>query len=266
MAIVTNWIPRRQLPIILTLCVYIVLYVAGAFVLSSLSSESGSYRQGAFVVLSMCQTGIVVFLVPLIAIGEMNSVIQGSVWAQFLPAEGSLRIVLGLFRRLLPVMAIICLIPGILGMLMKGPFGSVPNAVILRSFFILLAIALFSLSSGFYAAVVCRNAYSAAGLSFLIMVLICTEPVWFGPVISAIPEPSAMIQFSLLINPFVNVAAALNFDILRIDPFYQICPIGQLRFNYPSLWSAVLFNVLVASVIFWRSTARLRRLGAPSAS
>jgi hypothetical protein len=127
-----------------------------------------------------------------------------------------------------------------------------------------MTVAVFMLSIGIYLSTVCKNTFSAAGLALLIVILVCTEPIWFGPVINSYPDASFLIQSSLLINPVVNVAAALHFDILRTDPFYQICPIGQLRFHYPSYGSAALFNLLIALIISWRSVAGIRRITAPT--
>ena len=129
---------------------------------------------------------------------------------------------------------------------------------------VLLTITVFALSIGFYCSVICKTAFAAAGVSLLILVLLSTEPIWFGPIINLMPDAPILIQSSLLINPFVGVASAINFDILRTDPFYQICPIGQLRFQYPSCWSVASFNLLMAFAIFWRSAAGIRRLIVPS--
>jgi hypothetical protein len=96
------------------------------------------------------------------------------------------------------------------------------------------------------------------------MVFVCTEPVWIGPAIESTTHASALIPGSLLINPFVGMASALRFDIFRVEPFYQISPIGQRRFNYPSWYSVASLYLLVSLFLYWRSRVRLFRMATPT--
>ncbi len=249
---------RKQLPILLLLLLYMLVCTLGVFVLSGISTH------GSFVILSMWETALILFVVPLLAVNRMDTVIRRNTMAQWMPGGGNSRLILALLGHPLLIAVVVCLIPVLSGLMGKQAFGSVPASFVIRSFFLAVAIGLFALAVGFYAATVCKNAISAAGLALLILMLICTEPIWFGPIINSFPNTNVLIQSSLMINPFVSVAAALNFDILRTDPFYQICPIGQLNFTYPSFWAAMLFNLIFALLIFYRSLAGIRRISAPS--
>jgi hypothetical protein len=203
------------------------------------------------------------FIIPLIAVNRMDSALH-SAMIQFLPIPASIiKISWELLRYPLLTAFIFCLIPALSGLFFRNFIGSPPVIIVFKTFLIVLSIALPALLLGFYTSIICKNTLSAAGLALFIIILICTEPIWFGPVISKADMPS-LIQGSLLINPFVSVASSLNFDILRVDPLYEICPIGQLRFQYPAYWLAVLFNLSMALVIFQRFIVGVRRMLAPS--
>jgi hypothetical protein len=221
------------------------------------------YSQGAFVIFSIGEVALILFIIPLLAVNRMDSALRSSM-IQFLPTQASvIKISWELLRYPLLITVIFCLIPAFSGLFLGNRIGSPPAISVFKTFLIVLAIALPALLIGFYASIICKHMLSAAGLALLIIILICTEPIWFGPMISKADMP-ALIQGSLLINPFVSVASSLNFDILRADPFYEICPIGQLRFQYPTYWLAVLFNLSMALVIFQRFIAGIRRMLAPS--
>jgi hypothetical protein len=262
-----NWFYRimRQRRPILLLLLYFIACVAGPVMLSNFAFGPASHGQGAFVIFSMCEIAAILFMIPLIAVNRAGSAIRGTGITQFLPAQRSSgRIAFGLFRYPLLITALLCLIPGLSVLLMRNFLGFVPALSIMRTSFVVLTIGIFALTIGFYASIIFRSALSAAGFALLVIVLISTQPIWFGPVINSIPNSSLLIQSSLLINPFVSVASTVGFDILRTDPFYQICPIGQLRFEYPSYWSSALFNLLVALAIFGLSAIGIRRMVLPS--
>jgi|WetSurSiteA1Bulk_404760.scaffolds.fasta_scaffold24462_2 hypothetical protein len=245
---------------------FAVISVLGAFALFISSTEHAVYEQGSFVIFFMSEIAIILFIIPLLAVNRMEFEMRIATSSQFLSAQTSLtRIAIKVIRYPLLITIILCLIPGSTALIIKGFSGGISAVDIIQASLVISTIAVFALSVGFYCSTVCKNAFSAAGFALLILALICTEPIWFGPVINSIPNQSLLIQSSLLMNPFIGVASALNFDILRTDPFYQICPIGQLRFHYPSWWSAASFNVLIALAIFWRFAIGIRRMIAPTA-
>ncbi len=252
-------------PLLALLSLYIILCLAGALFLSSLSDDQADYRQGSFIIFSMGEVAAILFIIPLLAINRMDPLLRGNDMAHFLSTPGyPIKITWGLLRYPLLITTIVCLIPALSGLILNNALGSPAPEIIARSFIMILSIALAALAIGFYASTVCKNALSAAGFALLIIILVSTEPIWLGPVINSVANMPLIIPLSLLLNPFVGAASALNFDILRIDPFYQICPIGQLRFQYPGFWSAVLFNLLIALAVFWRFMVGIRRMLAPS--
>lgn len=249
----------------LLLLAYVSAFVFGLVALVVTSSGSPSYKQEAFTVFFMCETAVLLFVIPLLAVNRMGSEMLSSTIAQFVSAQmHSGKIAVKIFGHPLVIAILLCGIPGLIALIIREFTGGIPAALAIRAFLMTLAITVFALSIGFYCSVICKTALSAAGMALLILAVICTEPIWFGPVISLAPDTPILIQASLLINPFVGMASALNFDILRTDPLYQICPIGQLRFQYPSCWSVALFNLLAGLFFFWRSATRIRRFIIPA--
>jgi hypothetical protein len=254
---------RKQRLLLLTILACMGISFAGAVV--SIAVLGGTHgRQGALAYFFIGEIAALLFIIPLLPVNGMRSAGRSIILEQFVSTQtGLIKIAAKMFRSPLLVAIILCLIPGLPALSFRGD-GSVPIIDILKASFIVLAVAVFMLAIGIYASIICRNPFSSAGLAFLIVVLVCAEPILLGPVINSYPDATFLIQSSLLINPIVNVAAALHFDILRTDPFYQICPIGQLKFNYPPYWSAALFNILLALMIFWRSVAGIRRITTPA--
>jgi hypothetical protein len=235
---------------------------AGAVVSITVLGETHG-REGALAYFFMGEIAALLFIIPLLPVNGMRSEGRSFILGQFVSTQtGLIKVVAKMLRYPLLIAIILCLIPGLSALSLRGS-GGIPIVDILKASFVVMAAAVFMLTIGIYASIICRHPFSAAGFVLLIVVFVCTEPIWFGPVINSYPDATVLIQSSLLINPIVNVAAALHFDILRTDPFYQICPIGQLKFHYPSYWSAALFNLLVALMIFWRSVAGIRRIATP---
>jgi hypothetical protein len=79
-----------------------------------------------------------------------------------------------------------------------------------------------------------------------------------GPLAAALP--TGMVNAALSLSPIVSVASAVNVDLLRTDPLYQISPLAHLRFEYPVWYSPLLLYgvVLLVSVA---GTARSLRKG-----
>lgn len=255
---------QKQRPFSL-LIAYGAVFVFGAFALLMTSTGSPSYKQESFTIYFMSETAVLLFVIPLLAVNRMDSKMRSATIAQFASAQmHSAKMAIKVFGPSLAVAIVLCGIPGLTALIIRAFVRGIPAGPVIQAFLMTLAITVFALSIGSYCAVVCKTAFSAAGLAWLILTLICTEPIWFGPIINVAPDTPILIQASLLINPFVGVASALGFDVLRSDPFYQICPIGQLRFQYPSCWSVALFNLFMGLMIFWRSATRIRRLIVPS--
>jgi hypothetical protein len=159
----------------------------------------------------------------------------------------------------------LCLAPALAALFLKAFFGGLPAPAIVAAALALMPFAVCALALGSYCSLACRDLFSAMGLALLITVVVCTGPLWLGPVIDATPDASLLIQSSLAVNPFAGLASALEFDLFRSEPFYQICPIGQRKFDYPSWWTVASVLALASLPLFWRSVVRIRRMAEPSA-
>jgi hypothetical protein len=255
----------RKQSVLLLLITYLVVCLLVAFVMVMTSTGSSASRQESFTIYFMSEAAILLFITPLLAVNRIDFEMRGATIAQFISTQGHwAKATLKIFGSPLLIAVLLCLISGFAALIIRGFIGDIAAAGIMKASLMALPIAVFALSIGFYCSIICKTVFSAAGLALLLLVLICTEPIWLGPLINRAPESSFLIQFSLLINPFIGMASALDFDLLRTDPFYQISPIGQLRFHYPSCWSAASVQFLMALAIFWRSAVGIRRMIIPS--
>ncbi|MBN2243766.1 MAG: hypothetical protein JW793_13860, partial [Acidobacteria bacterium] len=203
-------------------------------------------------------------LVPLLAIYKISAEKRGISLAQLVSAgTGGVRLAARILRFPAALTLILCLFPGLSAIIISSIFGGVPAAVILRATLMTAIVGIFALCLGFLCSAFFRNAYSAAGCALIVIALVCFQPVWFGPVIHATPNASRLIQPSLSINPLVGLASALEFDIFRTSPLYQICPIGQRKFEYPAYASVGLLYLFVSLVLFFCSAARIRKTAEP---
>jgi hypothetical protein len=186
---------------------------------------------------------------------------------QFLPdPAGATRIAFATVSLPLLTSAGLCLIPGIAALAIRTLFGGVPAIDVARATIVILAFATWAFALGFYCSVRCRDAFAAAGCALLVILVVLAQPIWFGPVISSTGEASLMIQASLLINPAVGVASAIDFDLFRTEPLYQVCPIGQRPFEYPSCWAVASLYLCLSAVLIWRSVSGFRRMAEPAIS
>ncbi len=252
-----------SLPVFLT--AYLLFCFAGVCVVVMIPGAGSPILASRMVLLFMAVTALVLFFVPLLAV-QTGRATRDLARTGMISPDGR-RIGKMVFVRLaqpLKATIIFSLTPCLVLLIATTFSGSMPAANLFHATGVILAAAVCSLAAGFYCSIVVENVFSAAGMALILTALICTEPVWIGPVIRSVTDASWMIQPSLLANPFVGVASALDFDVFRIDPFYHVCPIGQLRFTYPAWHSVALFFLLVSTCLLWRSGAGIRRLAMPS--
>jgi len=250
----------KPMKVSLLLAVYFAVCCGGILCLNVCWTGNTSIGYEPFVFLFFIVALLALFLIPLIVIYKISSGKRGVTLVQLLSAGRSgFGLAFRIIRLPAGITLGICLVPGFSVLIVSRIFGGIPAPGILRVSLLTTIIGIFALCLGFLCAIHFRNPYSAAGCALLVIVLICLEPVWFGPVIYTVPNASYLIQPSLLINPLVGVASALDFDIFRMNPLYQICPIGQRKFEYPSYLSVGLFYLLVSSILFWRSAAGIRK-------
>ena len=254
----------KTLRMILFIMAFFAVCLGGTLGLNVHLTGNTSFGYAPSVYLFFIVLLLTVFLVPLLVIYKISAEKRGITLAQLLSAgSGGIGLAVRIVRVPAAITLVLCLVPGFSALIVSGIFGGIPAAVILRASLIITIIGIFVLCLGFLCSIHCRNAYSAAGCALLVIVLISLEPIWFGPVIHATPDASYLIQPSLLINPFVGVASAIDFDIFRTSPLYQICPIGQRKFEYPAYTSVGLFYLIVSLVMFWGSAAGIRKTAEP---
>lgn len=243
-----------------------ILYLLACFgTVCALSHDSG-YAFGPITAVSLFLGTAVVslLLIPPAAIQFGNACRPRDAQLRLLPPGSLSGDSTRRFVRVLPVALIICAGPCAAALVMRALFGGIPAWDIARTSLAVLMSGVSALALGWYCSVLCRDVFSAAGLSLFVILLVCTEPVWIGPVIDSTSNVSMLIQSSLVANPLAGVAAALNFDIFRTEPLYQICPFGQRRFTYPPWYAAPLFHGLASLFLLWRSSAGIRRQTGPS--
>jgi len=255
---------RSEWPLTQTIACFLVCLAAVPAVAAGTGHLGFGQRQ--LVAVFMAELALVLFLVPLLAATMMASEQRGRQAVRFLlPQPEPARRAWALFSYPLLATVGLCLAPALAALLLKALFGGQPAPAIVAASLALTPFAVCALALGSYCSLVCRDLVSAAGLALLITVLVSAGPVWLGPVIDATPDASLLIQPALVVNPFVGLASAMEFDLFRTEPFYQICPIGQRKFDYPSWWTVATVLVLASLPLFWRSMVRIRRMGEPSA-
>ena len=244
--------------------VYYIACFCGILCLNIYLTGNRSLDYGPFVYFSLSITALILFLVPLLTIYKIMSEKRGLALARLLSSEsGIIGITFRVLRYPFGATLALCLIPWLSAYSIARFFGGVTAADILRASFMLTAVGITVLCLGLYFSIRFRNAHSAAGYALLIVIIICTQPLWFAPVINATSNASFLIQSSLIINPFVGIASAIDFDIFRTSPLYEICPIGQRKFHYPFYGFVALFCVSASLVLFWRAAAGIRNISEP---
>ena len=246
----------------------IVCFAACLAVVPAVAAGTGhlGFGQRQLAAAFMTELALVLFLVPLLAATMMASKKRGRQAVRFLlPQPEPARRIWAVFSFPLLAAVGLCLAPALAALFLKAFFGGLPAPAIVAAALALMPFAVCALALGSYCSLACRDLFSAMGLALLITVVVCTGPLWLGPVIDATPDASLLIQSSLAVNPFAGLASALEFDLFRSEPFYQICPIGQRKFDYPSWWTVASVLVLASLPLFWRSVVRIRRMAEPSA-
>lgn len=100
-----------------------------------------------------------------------------------------------------------------------------------------------------------EDVHDAAGATYLTLFAAAASVVLASPLVLATSQATGMINAVLAVNPFVGVASATGFDLLRTDVLYRNLPYGQRLFEYPA-WSSVAGIYLTAAAccltgLFW---------------
>jgi len=256
---------RSELPLTQILACFFVCLAAVPAVTAGTTGQL-VLGQAQLAAVFMTELALILFLVPLLAATMMASETRGRQAVRFLlPQPEPARRIWAVFSFPLLTTVGLCLAPALAALLLKAFFGGLPAPAIVAAALALTPFAVCALALGSYSSLVCRDLVSAVALALFITALVCAGPMWLGPVIDASPDASLLIQPSLAVNPFVGLASAIEFDLFRAEPFYQICPIGQRKFDYPSCWTVASVQLLASLLLFWRSVVRIRRMAEPSA-
>jgi hypothetical protein len=260
---VSLWIGRTEWPLPLSIISFCtLLYAAVALALSVTATDGHAFEQKQLVTLYMTEAALILFLVPLPGI---EGGISACKLVRLEPGLGEAkRFFVRQMTKTCGITLLFCLMPCLAALSARVIFSGVAPLDIVRASVVILSIAICALAIGFCCSVLFKDHVSAAAAALFVILLVCTEPIWFGPVIDATSDASFLIQPSLMINPIAGLASALDFDILRTEPFYTICPIGQRRFSYPLWYTATLFYLLVSLLVFWGIAFRIRRMATPS--
>jgi hypothetical protein len=142
----------------------------------------------------------------------------------------------------------------------KLVLGGVSASEILTSQLLLLLLSLVMVSAGFCCSTLFRDVHVAAGLLYLVVLLAVGAPVLTAPLIARLANAELLIGAELLVNPLIATASAIGLDLMRTELIYDLSPIGQRRFAYPSWLEVAAFYLLLSALLFCASVWRVQRM------
>ena len=101
------------------------------------------------------------------------------------------------------------------------------------------------------------NVVDAAGVVYALVIACVAGLILLGPVESAIGS-DGLVQSALVVNPFVGVASALEFDLMRSEWLYRISPLARRGFEYPSPYAAAGVYALGAALFSFGAVLKRR--------
>jgi hypothetical protein len=107
-----------------------------------------------------------------------------------------------------------------------------------------------ALGLGRFAAVVSSDEISAAFWSYVVLAVLASGPVLFGPWIQQADGAETAIEALLLVSPLVAVSTASGLDLMRTETLYRWTPVGQMRFQYPQWHSSFAFGLVLSGLLF----------------
>jgi hypothetical protein len=114
---------------------------------------------------------------------------------------------------------------------------------------LLAVFASLALCLGRFAAVVSSDEISAAFWTYVVLVVLVSAPVLFGPWIQQAGGAETAIEAMLLVSPLVAVSSASGLDVMRTETLYRWTPIGQRRFQYPRWYSSFAFGLALSGLL-----------------
>ena len=104
------------------------------------------------------------------------------------------------------------------------------------------------------------NVVDAAGVVYGLVAACVAGLILIGPVASAVGS-NGLVQSALVVNPFVGVASALEFDLLRSEWLYRISPVARRGFQYPSPYAATAVYAFGTALFALGATRKRRPAG-----
>ena len=101
------------------------------------------------------------------------------------------------------------------------------------------------------------NVVDAAGVVYALVLACVAGLILLGPVDSAIGS-EGLVQSALVANPFVGVASALEFDLMRSEWLYRISPLARRGFRYPSPYAAAGVYAIATALFFFGAVWKYR--------
>lgn len=89
-----------------------------------------------------------------------------------------------------------------------------------------------------------RDELDAAGGALVAALVVTAGLLAAGPSAADLPTPA--LNAALAASPLVATASAAGIDLLRTEALYQLSPLGQRRFDYPS-WPLAAGSYVVAA-------------------
>ncbi len=127
---------------------------------------------------------------------------------------------------------------------------------------LLAAFAVFGIGLGVWSSAAWRGSRGAVGFCLLVPLAMAAIPLAVSPLIAALGARPALIQASMLLNPWVVAAGASGLDLLRMQWVYALSPLGSLDAPYPGLGAAVALYAGAGALLLMLSARALRPPGA----
>lgn len=126
---------------------------------------------------------------------------------------------------------------------------------------LLAAFAAFGIGLGAWSSVVWRGSRGAVGFCLVLLFGMVVVPLAIAPLIAVLGARPAVIQLSMLLNPWIVAAGASGLDLLRMQWVYALSPLGSVDASYPSLAGAVALYAGGGLILMGLAVRALRSRG-----
>ena len=92
-----------------------------------------------------------------------------------------------------------------------------------------------------------------AQMTFTMVMVLTTLPVWLGPLIDSLPLYQGVIDLIISASPLTHLAAMADFDYLRSQWFYEHTPYGTIQYSYPTKLGLSICYSGLSLALLWAS-------------